>query len=71
MTKKFTVGQIARALQCHEQSARILLSEVTGKLDDFAGNFTDSIDAHTVVALYRRHENTKIAKRLLPLLQSA
>ena len=67
MVKKFSVGQIAKALHCHEQSARILLSEVNEKIDEFA----DLIDARTVVALYRRHENTKIAKRLLPLLQSA
>ena len=67
MAKKFTVGQIAKALRCHEQSARILLNEVNEKIDEFA----DLIDAHTVIALYRRHENTKIAKRLLPLLQSA
>jgi hypothetical protein len=67
MTKKFTVGQIAKALRCHEQSARILLSEVNEKIDEVA----ELIDAHTLVALYRRHENTKIAKRLLLLLQSA
>jgi len=67
MTKKFTVGQIAKALHCHEQSVRILLSEVNEKIDSFA----DMIDARTVIALYQRHENTKIAKRLLPLLQSA
>ncbi len=71
MTKKFTVGQIAQALRCHEQSARILLSEVSDKIDDVAGNLSDLIDARTVVALYRRHENTKLAKRLLPLLESA
>ncbi len=71
MTKKFTVGQIAQALRCHEQSARILLSEVSDKIDDVAGNLSDLIDARTVIALYRRHENTKIAKRLLPLLQNA
>jgi hypothetical protein len=71
MTKKFTVRQIAQALRCHEQSARILLSEVSDKIDDVAGNLSDLIDASTVIALYRRHENTKIANRLLLLLQSA
>jgi hypothetical protein len=71
MTQKFTVGQIAQALRCHEQSARILLSEVSDKIDDVTGNLSDRIDAPTVVALYRRHENTKLAKRLLPLLESA
>ncbi len=67
MAKKFTIRQIALALRCHEQSARILLSEVSEKID----NFAELIDARTLIALYRRHENTKIARRLLPLLQSA
>ncbi|MCX6049815.1 MAG: hypothetical protein NT075_32350 [Chloroflexi bacterium] len=71
MTKKFTVRQIAQALRCHEQSARILLSEVNDKIDYVAGNLSDLIDAPTVIALYRRHENTKLAKRLRPLLESA
>ena len=70
MAKKFTIRQIALALRCHEQSARILLSEVSEKIDNVAGDFAELIDARTLIALYRRHENTKIARRLLPLLQS-
>ena len=71
MAKKFMIGQIARALRCHEQSARILLGEVGARLDNVAGDFAELIDARTLIALYRRHENTMIARRLLPLLQRA
>ena len=54
MAKTFTVGQIAKALRCHERSARLYLSEVNEQIDRYAENLSELIDVPTVVALCRR-----------------
>ncbi|MCX6047148.1 MAG: hypothetical protein NT075_18750 [Chloroflexi bacterium] len=70
MAKTFTVGQIAKALRCHERSARLYLSEVNEQIDQYAENLSELIDIPTVVALCRRYRETMIGRRLIPLLQT-
>ncbi len=70
MAKTFTVGQIAKALRCHERSARLYLSEVNEQIDQYAENVSELIDIPTVVALCRRYRETMIGRRLIPLLQT-
>jgi len=70
MAKAFTVGQVAKALRCHERSARIYLSEVNQQIDRCAENVGELIDVGTVVALCRRYRETMIGRRLIPLLQT-
>ncbi len=70
MAKTFTVGQIAKALRCHERSARIHLSEVNEQIDQYAENLSELIDIPTVVALCRRYRETMVGRRLIPLLQT-
>jgi len=80
MTKTFTVGQIAKALHCHERSARIHLSEVNEQIDRYSVNLSELIDAKTidaktidakiVVILCRRYRDTLVGRRLVPLLQT-
>jgi hypothetical protein len=69
MSQVFTVGQIAKTLRCHERSARHYLSEVNAAIDRYADNLSELIDARTVVALCRRHQNTLVGRRLASLLQ--
>ncbi len=71
MRNGFTVGQIARALRCHERSARLYLREVNAAIDHYAQDVSEFIDLATVVALYRRHQGERLAQRLIPLLQLA
>ena len=68
MTSTFTVGQIAKALRCHERSARGYLSEVNHNIDRYASNLSEVIDPDTVVALCRRHADSIMGRRLTPLL---
>ncbi|MEZ4705802.1 MAG: hypothetical protein R3A44_01270 [Caldilineaceae bacterium] len=68
---KFTVGQIARALRCHERSARLYLREVNENIDCYAQNLSELVDGHTLVALCRRYENQMLGRRLIALLQNA
>jgi len=70
MAKALTVGQIARALRCHERSARVYLCEVNEQIDRYAENLGELIDIPTVVALCRRYRDTVIGRRLVPLLQT-
>ena len=70
MAKTFTVGQIAKALRCHERSARLYLNEVNEQIDQYAENLSELIDIPTVVALCRRYRETMIGRRLIPLLQT-
>jgi hypothetical protein len=70
MAKTFTVGQIAKALRCHERSARLYLSEVNEQIDQYTENLSELIDIPTVVALCRRYRETMIGRRLIPLLQT-
>lgn len=70
MAKTFTVGQIAKALRCHERSARLYLSEVNEQIDRYTENLSELIDVPTVVALCRRYRDTMIGRRLVPLLQT-
>jgi hypothetical protein len=69
MTKAVTVGQIAKTLRCHERSARLYLSEVNAKVDRYAEDLGERIDISTVVALYRRYQDTRMGRRLVSLLQ--
>ena len=70
MAKTFTVGQVAKALRCHERSARLYLSEVNEQIDRYAENVGELIDGPTVVALCRRYRDTIVGRRLIPLLQT-
>lgn len=70
MTKTVTVGQIAQALRCHERSARGYLSEVYDQIDCYTSNLGERIEMQIVYQLWKRHNNTRIGKRLTPLLQS-
>ena len=67
----FTMGQIARALRCHERSARLYLREVNDNIDCYAQNLSELVDGQTLVALYKRYENHILGRRLIALLQSA
>jgi hypothetical protein len=71
MRNGFTVGQIARALRCHERSARLYLREVNAAIDHYASDVGERIDMGTVLALYRRYQNSPVGRRLIPLLDSA
>jgi hypothetical protein len=71
MAKAVTVGQIAKALRCHERSARLYLCEVNQRIDRYAENLGELIDIATVLALHQRHRETIIGRRLAPLLQAA
>lgn len=71
MRNGFTVGQIAKALRCHEQSARLYLSEVNRGVDRRANDLGERIDASTVVALYRRYQDSIIGRRLVSLIEGA
>ena len=70
MAKTVTVGQIAKALRCHEQSARSYLSEVCEQFDGYASNMGERVDMQVVYQLWKRHVNSPIGKRLTPLLQA-
>jgi hypothetical protein len=71
MRSGFTVGQIARALRCHERSARLYLSEVNAAIDRYAIDVGERIDPRTVVELYHRYQDHMIGRRLVSLLESA
>ena len=66
----FTIGQVAKALRCHERSARLYLREVNGNIDCYASNRAEPVDRQTLVALYSRYAGNQVARRLTPLLQS-
>ena len=68
MTRKFTVGQIAQALRCHERTARQYLHEVNASIDRYASNLSEAIDQQTLLALGRRHADSVTGRRLTPLL---
>ncbi|MCB0062612.1 MAG: hypothetical protein KDE19_10875 [Caldilineaceae bacterium] len=70
MKQGFTIGQIAKALRCHERSARLYLSEVNQTVDFYADNFSELVDVQTVAALYRKHRDSIIGRRLATLLQT-
>jgi len=70
MRQAFTIAQIAKTLRCHERSARLYLSEVNARIDRGAEDLSEHIDAATVLALCRRHQNTILGRRLVALLQS-
>jgi hypothetical protein len=71
MRNGFTVGQIARALRCHERSARLYLSEVNAAIDRYATDVSERIDPRTVVELYRRYQDSIVGRRLVSLMESA
>lgn len=71
MTRKFTVGQIAQALRCHEQTARQYLHEVNASIDRRASNLAEAIDQQTLIDLCRRHADSVTGRRLTPLLVPA
>jgi hypothetical protein len=71
MRNGFTVGQIAKALRCHERSARLYLSEVNAAIDRSVSDLSERIDGATVAALCRRHRDTILGRRLISLLESA
>ncbi len=66
----FTIGQVAKALRCHERSARLYLREVNGNIDCYASNRAEPVDRQTLIALYARYAGNQVARRLTPLLQS-
>lgn len=70
MKRGFTVGQIAKALRCHERSARLYLHEVNQAIDYYTENFSELVDLPTVIALCRKHSDTMIGRRLAVLLQA-
>ncbi|HRW04666.1 MAG TPA: hypothetical protein P5121_06210 [Caldilineaceae bacterium] len=70
MERGFTIGQIAKAMRCHERSARMYLHEVNQAVDYYADNFAELIDLQTVAALYRKHRDSIIGRRLAVLLQA-
>ena len=70
MKRGFTVGQIAKALRCHERSARLYLHEVNQAIDYYAENFSEWVDLPTVIALCRKHRDTMVGRRLAGLLQA-
>ena len=70
MNRGFTVGQIAKALRCHERSARLYLHEVNQAVDFYADNFSELVDVQTVVALCRKHRDSIIGRRLATLIQT-
>ena len=71
MAKTVTVGQIAKALRCHERSARAYLSEVYEQIDCYTSNMGERIEMQIVYQLWKRHTNSQIGRRLTPLLQTA
>ncbi len=70
MKRGFTIGQIAKAMRCHERSARMYLYEVNQAVDFYADNFSELVDLQTVVALCRKHRDTIMGRRLAVLLQA-
>ena len=68
MTRKFTVGQIAQALRCHQRTARHYLHEVNANIDSYADDLSEAIDQQTLIALCRRHAHSITGRRLTPLL---
>lgn len=68
MNRTFTVGQIAKALRCHEQTARQYLHEVNASIDRYTSNLAEAIDQQTLLALGRRHADSILGRRLTPLL---
>lgn len=70
MKKTVTVGQIAKALRCHERSARGYLSEVYDQIDCYTSNLGEHIEMQIVYQLWKRYPNSTIGKRLTPLLQT-
>ncbi|MEZ4864679.1 MAG: hypothetical protein R3C14_25435 [Caldilineaceae bacterium] len=70
MKRGFTVGQIARALRCHERSARLYLHEVNQAIDHYSDNFGELVDIQTVVALCSKYRDSIIGRRLAVLLQA-
>ena len=70
MKRGFTAGQIAKALRCHERSARLYLHEVNQAIDYYAENFSEWVDLPTVIALCRKHRDTMVGRRLAVLLQA-
>lgn len=70
MKRGFTIGQIAKALRCHERSARMYLHEVNQTVDFYADNFSELVDWQTVVDLCRKHRKSIIGRRLAVLLET-
>ncbi len=70
MKNGFTIGQIAKTMRCHERSARMYLHEVNNTVDFYADNFSELVDVQTVMALYRKHRDSIIGRRLATLLQT-
>jgi hypothetical protein len=68
MSRVFTIGQIAKALRCHEQTARAYLHEVNANIDRYTSNLAEVVDQQTVLALGRRHADSITGRRLVPLL---
>ena len=63
-----TIGQIARALRCHERSARLYLKEVNDNIDCYAQNLAEIVDRKTIIALQQRYANNVLARRLKSLM---
>ena len=71
MRQRITVGQIAKALRCHEQTARAYLHEVNASIDRRTSDLAEAVDPTTLVALCRRHAGSVTERRLVPLLATA
>lgn len=71
MVKSVTVGQIAHALRCHEQSVRSYLHEVDREIRPGRTNYGEPVDVQTVYLLWKRHQHSPLGRRLTPLLQAA
>lgn len=67
-TKYFTIGQIAKALRCHERSARAYLSEVNTNIDNYSSNLAEVVDYRTVLTLCLANSDKALGRRLMPLL---
>ncbi|MCB0130876.1 MAG: hypothetical protein KDD78_08510 [Caldilineaceae bacterium] len=66
--EQLTVGKIAHALRCHEQTARHYLHQVNANIDRHASNLAEVIDRSTLVALCRQQGDSINTRRLAPLL---
>lgn len=71
MTNSVTIGQIAHVLRCHEQSVRSYLHEVNRNIRPGRTNYGEPVDLHTLYLLWKRHQDTPLGRRLIPLLQAS
>ena len=68
ISKTFTIGQVAKALRCHERSARGYLYEINQSIDRYTSNLAEAVDYMTVMTLCLAHSDSSLGRRLVPLL---